>query len=102
MGDRGMLFKARLKGSNVDPLKRMTLDDLKADLTSRLGKTVDALCTREGMIAIAIEDLYQPSPAGFGGKLFLKDGSQFAWELWLEDGESWNFHARPLGGENLQ
>jgi len=73
----------------------MTLDDLKADLTSRLGKTVDSLCTRDGTTALAIEDLYQPSPAGFGGKLFLKDGSQFAWELWLEDGESWNFHARP-------
>lgn len=80
----------------------MTLDDLKADLSSRLGKTVDALCTRDGTIALAIEDLYQPSPAGFGGKLFLKDGSQCAWELWLEDGESWNFHASPLGGENLQ
>jgi hypothetical protein len=51
---------------------------------------------------LAIEDLYQPSPAGFGGKLFLKDGSQFAWELWLEDGESWNFHARPMGGEELE
>jgi hypothetical protein len=52
---------------------------------------------------LAIEDLYQPSPAGFGGKLFLKDGSQFAWELWLEDGESWNFHARPMGGgEDLE
>ena len=80
----------------------MTLDDLKADLTSRLGKTVDALCTRDGTIALAMEDLYQPSPAGFGGKLFLKDGSQFAWELWLEDGERWNFHARSLNGENLQ
>ena len=80
----------------------MTLDDLKADLSSRLGKTVEALYTREGMIALAIEDLYQPSPAGFGGKLFLKNGSQCAWELWLEDGESWNFHASPLGGENLQ
>ena len=77
----------------------MTINDLKADLTSRLGKTVDSLCTRDGTIALAIEDLYQPSPAGFGGKLFLKDGLQFAWELWLEDGESWNFHARPMGGE---
>ena len=80
----------------------MTLDNLKADLTSRLGKTVDSLCTRDGITALAIEDLYQPSPAGFGGKLFLKDGSQFAWELWLEDGESWNFHARPMGGEELE
>ena len=78
------------------------MHDLKDDPAARLGKTVEALCTRDGMIALAIEDLYQPSPAGFGGKLFLKDGSQCAWELWLEDGESWNFHARPLGGENLQ
>ena len=97
-----MLFKSGFKRSNVGLAKRMTIDDLKADLTSRLGKTVDSLCTRDGTIALAIEDLYQPSPAGFGGKLFLKDGSQFAWELWLEDGESWNFHARPMGGEELQ
>ena len=96
-----MLFKAGFKRSNVGLAKRMTIDDLKADLTARLGKTVDSLCTRDGTIALTIEDLYQPSPAGFSGRLFLKDGSQFAWELWLEDGESWNFHARPIGGEEL-
>ena len=80
----------------------MTLDDLKADLSSRLGKKVENLWMRDGTMALAIEDLYQPSPAGFAGKLSLKDCSQFAWELWLEDGDTWNFHARPLNGYELQ
>jgi hypothetical protein len=41
-------------------------------------------------------DLYQPSPAGFGGKLSVAGGSRFAWELWLEDGDRWNFHVAAL------
>jgi hypothetical protein len=43
-----------------------------------------------------MEDLYQPSPAGFAGRLCLRNGARFAWELWLEDGDHWNFQATPL------
>jgi len=39
--------------------------------------------------------------AGFGGQLRLKDGSRMAWELWLEDGESWFFLSAPWLVEQL-
>ncbi|MGC6483418.1 MAG: hypothetical protein ACON4T_07640 [Synechococcus sp.] len=71
----------------------MTLDDLKADLSDRLGQRVIALSNRDGEPAREITDLYQPSPAGFGGQLRVGDGSFYVWDLWLEDGESWNFYA---------
>ena len=75
----------------------MTPEDLKADLSERLRQRVTELFTRDGESVVAMTDLYQPSPAGFGGQLRLRDGSRLAWELWLEDGESWNFHASPVG-----
>lgn len=78
----------------------MTPADLKADLSQRLGQRVAEVLTREGEPVVAIDDLYQPSPAGFGGRLTLGDGRQFAWELWLEDGDRWNFHANPLAGSD--
>tara|TARA_B100001741_G_scaffold265026_1_gene230269 strand:- start:279 stop:509 length:231 start_codon:yes stop_codon:yes gene_type:complete len=74
----------------------MTLDDLKADLSERLGHRVTDLFTRDGEPANAIIDLYCASPAGFGGKLSTSRGKQFAWELWLEDEEHWNFQAKPV------
>ena len=74
----------------------MTLDDLRQDLSHRLGRRVETLLTRDGQMTQEIADLYQPSPAGFGGRLRLQDGTTMAWELWLEDGESWNFHVSAL------
>ena len=74
----------------------MTIDELCSDLTARLGETVEQLFTRDGTPVDEITELYQPSPAGFGGQLLLKRGQRLAWELWLEDGDSWNFHASPL------
>ena len=74
----------------------MTPEDLKADLSERLGQRVSELFTREGTPVVEMTDLYQPSPAGVGGQLQLRDGRRMAWELWLEDGESWNFHASPV------
>ena len=74
----------------------MTLEDLKADLSERLGRKVVDLQTRDGDPVEQMEDLYQPSPAGFAGRLCLRNGAHFAWELWLEDGDHWNFQATPL------
>ena len=75
----------------------MTVDELRSDLTARLGETVEQVFTRDGAPLDDIIQLYQPSPAGFGGQLRLKrSGLRLAWELWLEDGERWNFHATYL------
>ena len=74
----------------------MTIDDLKRDLSDRLGARVEALLTRDGEPAQEMTDLYQPSPAGFAGRLICRDGRRLTWELWLEDEETWNFQSSPL------
>ena len=74
----------------------MTIEDLKRDLSDRLGRRVEALFTRDGEPAFEMTDLYQPSPAGFAGRLICRDGSRLAWDLWLEDEETWNFQSTPL------
>jgi len=74
----------------------MTVDELCRDLSQRIGRPVETLLTRDGDPVVELSDLYQPSPAGFGGRLCLRDGTSMRWELWLEDGDSWNFHASSL------
>jgi len=74
----------------------VTVDELRSDLTARLGQAVEQVFTRDGAPVEDITELYQPSPAGFGGQLRLKRGGLLAWELWLEDGDRWNFHATDL------
>lgn len=74
----------------------MTIEDLKRDLSDRLGRRVEALFTRDGEPAQEMTDLYQPSPAGFAGRLVCRDGSRLAWDLWLEDEETWNFQSTPV------
>ena len=74
----------------------MTIDEFQRDLSERLGRRVELLLTRDGVPAQHMTDLYQPSPAGFAGRLECRDGSRLAWELWLEDGDTWNFQAAPL------
>ena len=74
----------------------MTIEDLKRDLSDRLGRRVEALFTRDGEPAQDMTDLYQPSPAGFAGRLICRDGSRLAWDLWLEDEETWNFQSTPV------
>ena len=74
----------------------MTIDDLKRDLSDRLGRRVEAVLTREGESAQEMSDLYQPSPAGFAGRLICRDGTRLAWELWLEDEDNWNFQSTLL------
>ncbi|MAF40411.1 MAG: hypothetical protein CL859_00930 [Cyanobium sp. ARS6] len=74
----------------------MTVDELRQVLSERIGRPVELLLSREGESVIELSDLYQPSPAGFGGRLCLRDGTAMTWELWLEDGDNWNFHTAPL------
>ena len=74
----------------------MTIEDLKRDLSDRLGRRVEELFTRDGKPAQEMTDLYQPSPAGFAGRLICRDGSRLAWDLWLEDEETWNFQSTPF------
>ena len=74
----------------------MTIEDLKRNLSDRLGRRVEALFTRDGEPAQDMTDLYQPSPAGFAGRLICRDGSRLAWDLWLEDEETWNFQSTPV------
>ena len=73
----------------------MSLDDLKRDLSERLGQSVIALFTRDGAPVTSMSDLYQASPAGFGGRLMVLGDRYLTWELWLEDDTSWNFHYAP-------
>ena len=81
----------------------MTVDELRSDLTARLGEQVEQVFTRDGVPVDDITELYQPSPAGFGGQLRLKrSGCRLAWELWLEDGDRWNFHATELAEASPQ
>ena len=81
----------------------MTVDELRSDLTARLGEQVEQVFTRDGAPVDYITELYQPSPAGFGGQLRLKrSGCRLAWELWLEDGDRWNFHATELAEASPQ
>ena len=74
----------------------MTVDELRQVLSERIGRPVELLLSREGESVIELSDLYQPSPAGFGGRLCLRDGTAMTWELWLEDGDSWNFQSALL------
>ena len=74
----------------------MTIEDLKRDLSDRLERRVEALFTRDGEPAKEMTDLYQPSPAGFAGRLICRDGSRLVWDLWLEDEETWNFQSTPF------
>jgi hypothetical protein len=71
----------------------MRLDEFQNDLSTRLGKRVSKIFTRDGEPVQELVELYQPSPAGFAGQLILVDGSRYSWELWQEAGEIWNFHS---------
>ena len=64
------------RGKDVD------LDDLKRDLSRRIGKRVTAITTRDGEPVHDLTDLYQPSPAGFAGQLIVVGGCRHSWELW--------------------
>ena len=71
----------------------MRLDEFQKDLSTRLGKRVSEIFTRDGEPVQDLMELYQPSPAGFAGQLNLVDGSRYSWELLQEAGEMWNFQS---------
>ena len=73
----------------------MTIDEFQRDLSDRLGRRVERLLTRDGA-GPRHERSLSTFPAGFAGRLECRDGSRMSWELWLEDGDTWNFHAAPL------
>jgi hypothetical protein len=54
----------------------MRLDEFQKDLSTRLGKRVSEIFTRDGEPVQDLMELYQPSPAGFAGQLNLVDGSR--------------------------
>ena len=74
----------------------MNLDDFKQDLSHRMGHRVCNIFTRDGKPVEEITDLYQSSPAGFAGQLVIVGGSRYAWELWQEAGEIWNFQSTSI------
>ena len=71
----------------------MSLDEFQQDLSKRIGKRVIDIFTRDGDPVQELNDLYQPSPAGFAGQLIVVSGSRYSWELWQEAGEMWNFQS---------
>ena len=74
----------------------MTLGELKQDLSTRLGKKVIRIFTRDGEACQELSDLYIPSPAGFGGILEVQDKIRYTWELWLEAEQTWNFQVKQI------
>ncbi|MAH57229.1 MAG: hypothetical protein CMN91_02105 [Synechococcus sp. ARS1019] len=75
----------------------MEIAQLRAVLSDRMGQPVMEVFRLDGSPAESIEELYEPMPAGFRGQLLLRDGSRQIWDLWQEDGDTWNFSASPGG-----
>ena len=69
----------------------MTIEELKAVLSEQMCQRVAQVLTFEGEPAENIEELYQEIPAGFRGKLTVRSGSQYVWDLWQTDVDTWEF-----------
>ena len=69
----------------------MTIEELKAVLSEQICQRVTQVLTVKGEPAENIEELYQQVPAGFRGKLTLRSGSQYVWDLWQTDEDTWEF-----------
>ncbi|CAX32022.1 Hypothetical protein PMT_2504 [Prochlorococcus marinus str. MIT 9313] len=69
----------------------MTIEELKAVLSEQMCQRVTQVLTFEGEDAVNIEELYQQVPAGFRGKLTVRSGSQYVWDLWQTDEDTWEF-----------
>ncbi len=63
----------------------MSIKELKALLSEQMSQRVTQVLTYEGKPAQNIEELYQQIPAGFRGKLSVRSGSQYVWDLWQTD-----------------
>ena len=69
----------------------MTIEELKAVLSEQMCQRVTQVLTVKGEPAENIEELYQQVPAGFRGKLTVRSGSQYVWDLWQTDEDTWEF-----------
>ncbi len=74
----------------------MKIEELKAVLSEQMNQRVTQVLTFEGKPAENIEELYQQVPAGFRGKLTVRSGSQYVWDLWQTDEDTWEFSSSQI------
>ena len=74
----------------------MKIEELKAVLSEQMNQRVTQVLTFEGKPAENIEELYQQVPAGFRGKLTVRSGSQYVWDLWQTDEDTWEFSSTQI------
>jgi len=74
----------------------MTIEELKAVLSEQMCQRVTQVLTVKGEPAENIEELYQQVPAGFRGKLTVRSGSQYVWDLWQTDEDTWEFSSTQI------
>ena len=74
----------------------MKIEELKAVLSEQMGQRVTSVLTFEGKPAENIEALYQQVPAGFRGKLTVRNGSEYVWDLWQTDEDTWEFSSTQI------
>jgi len=74
----------------------MTIEELKSVLSEQMNQRVTQVLTYEGEPAENIEALYQQVPAGFRGKLTVRSGSQYIWDLWQTDEDTWEFSSTQI------
>ena len=74
----------------------MKIEELKAVLSEQMNQRVTQVLTFEGKPAENLEELYQQVPAGFRGKLTVRSGSQYVWDLWQTDEDTWEFSSTKI------
>ena len=74
----------------------MTIEELKAVLSEQMCHRVTQVLTYEGEPAENIEELCRQIPAGFRGKLTVRSGSQYVWDLWQTDEDTWEFSSAKI------
>tara|TARA_B100001964_G_scaffold97865_1_gene109463 strand:+ start:288 stop:521 length:234 start_codon:yes stop_codon:yes gene_type:complete len=74
----------------------MKIEELKAVLSEQMNQRVTQVLTFEGKPAENLEELYQQVPAGFRGKLTVRSGSQYVWDLWQTDEDTWEFSSSQI------
>ncbi len=74
----------------------MTIEELKSVLSEQMNQRVTQVLTFEGNPAENLEELYQQVPAGFRGKLTVRSGSQYIWDLWQTDEDTWEFSSTQI------
>ena len=74
----------------------MKIEELKAVLSEQMNQRVTQVLTFEGKPAENLEELYQQVPAGLRGKLTVRSGSQYVWDLWQTDEDTWEFSSSQI------